>query len=85
MEAIKSLPKVYVDQSMILPDNDQWTHRFEIHSETSNRVYVVAQNKQKRHWGCSCPSYKVRRYCKHLSAIGLPVNEKPFEVQFVKQ
>ncbi len=68
-----------------LPDNVQWENRFEIRSETSNRVYVIAQNKQKRHWGCSCPSYRVRRYCKHLKTLGLPCLEKPHEVGRIEQ
>jgi hypothetical protein len=64
-----------------LPDNAQWENRFEIHSETSNRVYVVAQNKTKRHWGCSCPGYKIHRTCKHLHTLCLPAYERPFEVK----
>lgn len=32
-----------------LPDNDQWENRFEIRSATSDRVYVVAQHRTKRH------------------------------------
>lgn len=49
-----------------LPDNDQWTNRFEIRSESSNRVYIVAQNKKTGNWGCSCPGYLSKRKCKHL-------------------
>jgi hypothetical protein len=64
--------------SVALPDNDQWTNRFEIKSESSNRVYIVAQNKKKKHFGCSCPGYKRHRTCKHLKTIGLPTNELPF-------
>ena len=67
--------------SQKLPDNDQWTHRFEIHSETSNRVYIVSQNKANRHWGCSCMAWRTRRYCKHLTCLSLPCHEVPFEVQ----
>jgi len=67
-----------------LPDNDQWTNRFEIRSQTSNRVYIVAQNKAKRHFGCSCPAYRVHRHCKHLKALALPCYEKPHEVQVTK-
>lgn len=52
--------------SIALPDNDQWTNRFEIRSESSNRVYVVAQNKKTGKWGCSCPGYLSKRKCKHL-------------------
>jgi hypothetical protein len=47
--------------SIALPDNAQWTNRFEIRSESSNRVYVVSQNIKKRHWGCSCPGWRTRR------------------------
>lgn len=67
--------------AVMLPNNDQWENRFEIRSESSNRVYVVAQNIKRRHWGCSCPSYRVRRTCKHLRAIGLPENEAPYEAK----
>lgn len=63
-----------------LPDNGQWTNRFEIKSESSNRLYVIAQNKVKRHWGCSCPGFKIHRKCKHLTALSLPNYEKPFEL-----
>ncbi len=77
--ANNNLPVLRVPQSVQLHDNDQWQNRFQIHSETSNRVYVVAQHKQKRHWGCSCPAYRTRRRCKHLQEIGLPTNETPYE------
>jgi hypothetical protein len=57
---------VRIPQNAKLPDNAQWTNRFEIHSQTSDRVYIVAQNKSTGKWGCSCPAYRTRRYCKHL-------------------
>jgi len=63
-----------VEKNMILPDNDQWTNRFKIRSESSNRLYIVAQHKSKRYWGCSCPAYitsSERKPCKHMMAIGL--------------
>ena len=72
---------IHVAQSDRLPDNDQWENRFEIRSETSDRVYVVAQNKVKRHWACSCPGWRTHRTCKHLSAMMLPAHEKAFEVK----
>ena len=50
-----------------LPDNDQWEQRFEIPSESSNRLYIIARNKKSGKYGCSCPSYRVRRTCKHLT------------------
>ena len=52
--------------SIALPDNDQWTNRFEIRSESSNRIYVVTQNKKTGKCGCSCPGYLSKRKCKHL-------------------
>ena len=70
--------------SVALPDNDQWCNRFEIRSETSNRVYIVAQNKSKRHFACSCPGWKRHRHCKHLDELGLPSFERPYEVQRIK-
>lgn len=70
--------------TVMLPDNDQWENRFEIRSETSDRIYVIAQNIKKRHWGCSCPAYRTRRSCKHLRAIGLPENERPYEAKIAQ-
>lgn len=63
-----------------LPDTDQWVNRFEIRSETSDRVYVVAQHRTKRHWGCECPGWRRWRKCRHLAAMSLPAHERPHEV-----
>jgi hypothetical protein len=78
------VPTIYIKAHLCLPDKAQWQFRFEVHSETSNRVYVVSQHKQKKHWGCSCPAYRTRRHCKHLVAIGLPTNEQPYEPNIIK-
>jgi len=59
---------------------NQWINRTEIRSESSDRVYVVSQHAVMRHWACSCPSWRVRRRCKHLEELGLPGGEEPFEV-----
>lgn len=62
--------------SVALPDNTLWTNRFEIRSESSNRIYVVAMNKETGKWGCSCPGYCSKRKCKHLlDGCGLSVDE----------
>ncbi len=66
--------------AVALPDLRGWTNRFEIRSETSSRVYIVSQNIVGRHWGCSCPGWRTRRKCKHLTTLGLPGGEKPYEV-----
>jgi uncharacterized Zn finger protein len=77
-----NLPILFIPRgTQHLPDNQQWTNRLEIKSETSNRLYIIAQNKDKRHWGCSCPGYKIHRRCKHLAALQLPAGERPYEVQ----
>lgn len=45
----------------------------EIHSETSSRVYIVAQNNRNGvdhgRWECSCMGWKRHRHCKHLTAM----------------
>jgi hypothetical protein len=58
-----------------------WVNRIEIKSETSDRVYVVSQHAEKRFWACSCPGWKSHRKCKHLTNLGLPNHEQPFEVK----
>jgi hypothetical protein len=78
------LPTLFVSRQELLPDTEQWQNRFTINSETSNRLYTIAQHKNKKHWGCSCPGWKRYRYCKHLTALGIPGNEQPFEVNLIK-
>jgi len=68
---------IRVNKSDMLPDNKLWKNRFEIHSSSSDRVYIVSQNIDKGHMGCSCPGWKSRRKCKHLSSLGLPNFEQP--------
>jgi hypothetical protein len=65
----------------MLPDNNQWTNRFQIKSESSGALYTIAQNKRKRYWGCDCPGWISRRKCKHLTSMGLPAHEEPFEAK----
>jgi hypothetical protein len=72
----------------ILPDNAQWKNRFEIKSESSNRIYVVAQRISDNSWGCSCPGFKnarnghLNRTCKHLKVIKPLIEEAE---KFVKK
>ncbi|RPD43135.1 hypothetical protein [Chitinophaga barathri] len=79
------LPQLKVNSAMTLPDNDQWRFRFQIRSESSNRLYTIAQYKQKKHWGCDCPGWRAHRTCKHLTAMNLPGKERPHEVEYIKQ
>lgn len=57
----------------VLDDNQTHRHRILINSESSDSIYVIAQDKKTGEWQCSCPSWifnrRKRKYCKHLSAI----------------
>lgn len=77
----KNLPVLHVDQKYLLPDGPQWVNRFQIKSSSSNRLYVISQHKTKRHWGCSCPAWLIRRKCKHLQVLQLPCHEQPHEIK----
>ena len=48
----------------LLPDNKGWTNRFSIKSESSSRLYTIAQNKANGTWGCSCKGWIRYRRCK---------------------
>lgn len=72
-----------IPKADLLPDKGQWCNRFEIRSETSDRLYVVSQHKEKEHWGCSCPGWRRFRKCKHLENLGLPNYEQPYPVNLV--
>lgn len=80
-----NLPTLRIpSDSVMLPDNDQYRFRFEIHSESSNRVYIVSQNKKGKFWCCSCMGWKRYRKCKHLIAVNLPCFCEPHEVKLAK-
>ena len=76
-----SVPVLRVPAAACLPDNGDWTNRFEIRSQSSNAIYRIAQNKTGRYWGCSCPSWIYRgRDCKHLRTLGLPGRQQAHEI-----
>lgn len=80
---------ISVPNHRLLDDNKLWTNRFEIKSASSGRIYVIAQNKNKRHWGCSCPGWRRHRNCTHLKTIATSIGlhkealcfEKPKEIR----
>lgn len=82
-----ALPQLKVPAEAMLPDNAQYTNRFEIRSSSSNRIYVIAQNKGNRGWSCGCPGWIFKRggirKCKHLKALGLPFALKALEVNVI--
>jgi len=74
-----------IPASALLPDNAQWTNRFEIRSSSSNSVYRIAQHKSGRYWGCSCRGYIYGKKdsargktCKHLTSLGLAVRGESY-------
>lgn len=65
---------VSIPGAVALPDNVSHTNRMEIRSESSNRLYVVAQSKNSGEWQCSCPGWIMKRPgkprgCKHLKTM----------------
>ena len=55
--------------STLLDDTDRWMNRFEIKSSSSDRRYVIAQQREDGVWGCSCPGWTHHRRCKHLTDV----------------
>ena len=75
----KLVLRVFIPEDRRLPDNAQWKNRFQIKSESSERLYTISQSKSGKFWGCSCPGWIRHKSCKHLSALGLPGHYTPFE------
>lgn len=73
--------QVYVPGGEHLPDNRDYTNRFEIRSATSDRLYIVAQNKKTGMFSCSCPGWKTHRTCKHLHTIQQVGRQAAIEVR----
>jgi hypothetical protein len=67
--------------AQLMPDNKAWTNRMQIKSESSDKLYTIAQSKHGRFWACSCPGWIHWKRCKHLTALGLPSNYQPYEAQ----
>ena len=64
----------------LLPDNESHTNRMQIKSESSDRLYIVAQNQRGVHygrWECKCPGWIFRRNCKHLKAMAPMLDKMP--------
>lgn len=55
--------------STLLPDNKQWTNRFQIKSSSSDSLYTIAQQRTDGVWGCSCPGWRHHRRCKHVTDV----------------
>lgn len=69
---------IRIPESNRLPDNAQYTNRFQIHSSSSGNIYIIAQNKSGLWWSCSCRGWIRHKKCKHLETLGLPGHHMPF-------
>jgi hypothetical protein len=67
--------------SQKLPDNSHFTNRFKIKSQTSSRLYTIAQSITGRWWACSCRGWIAHKHCKHLDHLQLPGGYQPCEVR----
>lgn len=55
-----------------LPDTESHRFRMEVPSSSSDRMYVVSQNKRGVHagrWECGCRGWITHRNCKHLKEM----------------
>ena len=74
--------KIYVPPTAtLLPDNAAYTNRFEVKSQSSDSVYIIAQSKKGRWWSCGCFGFIRYKHCKHMKNLSLPGNYQPFEAR----
>jgi hypothetical protein len=66
-----------------LPDEGNWINRFRVKSSSSSTIHIVAQEKDKRHWACSCNGWTRRpvRECHHLKDLGIVGGLRPYDVR----
>lgn len=63
------MSELQIPGQTMLEDNRTHKNRFNIRSETSDNLYVVAQSKSSGDWQCSCKGWIRWRKCKHLTAL----------------
>lgn len=68
-----------IPESVRMPDNAQYINRFQVQSESSDRLYTIAQHRTGRWWACSCRGWIAHKHCKHLRSLGLPGCHQPAE------
>lgn len=70
----------------VLPDDTRYKCRFDIRSESSNRVYRISFDSAPGalYWKCSCPGYLRTGDCKHLKAMHLPGRKHGKSIEWAK-
>jgi len=74
----------------LLPNSPGWTNSMGIKSESSNKMYTLAQRTTDGSWACSCLGWIMsakrnggKRGCKHLTAM-MPVLQSAFKADSPK-
>ena len=70
MNSLELIPKTAIET---FPDTDRYKARFNIKSESSNKIYRISYDAAPNagYWTCSCMGNIRYGQCKHLSACGL--------------
>ena len=61
-----------IEGAELLSPSDMYGIRFTIPNTDGSRSYTIAlciKGVDKGVWKCSCPSWVIRRYCKHMTAM----------------
>lgn len=69
IHAIQTRPPAYALR--VLPDETRYRCRYEVASQSSNRVYRISFDMALQAWSCSCRGCISHGQCKHLTAAGL--------------
>lgn len=71
--AIMPRPRPPSNALRILPDDSRYKCRYEVRSESSDRVYRISFDAAPGagYWVCSCPGCIRYGSCKHLESAGL--------------
>lgn len=80
-------PSVRQAAIAVHPDDERYKCRFDIRSESSNRVYRISFDSAPGAlcWKCACPGGIAHGDCKHLRALGLPGRKYGKSLEWAKK
>jgi hypothetical protein len=69
------------------PDDKRYKCRFDIRSESGNRIYRISFDSAPgaMYWKCSCPGCIAHGHCKHLRAMGLPGRKQGKSLEWARK